>query len=205
MASTTSERRRPRQSPAPAVVKIVVAGGFGAGKTTFIESISDIEPISTEVAMSALAGELGSVPGKDATTVTMDFGRITLSNGLWLYLFGTPGQDRFAFLWDDIARGAVGAVVLVDSERLEQSFGAVDYFESRGLPFVVAVNCFDGLARHTLADIRGALAIGPDVPLFYTDARSREATKDSLIQVVAHAMNRLAPRVTTPAPQRNVS
>lgn len=186
-------------------MKIVVAGGFGAGKTTFIESISDIEPISTEVAMSALAGELGSVPGKGATTVTMDFGRITLSNGLWLYLFGTPGQDRFSFMWDDIARGAVGAVVLVDSERLAQSFGAVDYFESRGLPFVVAVNCFDGLARHTLADIRGALAIGPDVPLFYTDARSREATKDSLIQVVAHAMNRLAPRVTDPAPQRIVS
>lgn len=206
MASMTSEPTRTHRTAAPAVVKIVVAGGFGAGKTTFIGSISDIDPISTEVSMSALADELHAVPdGKDSTTVTMDFGRVTLSNGLWLYLFGTPGQDRFSFMWDDIARGAVGAVVLVDSERLERSFAAVDYFESRGLPFVVAVNCFDGVARHTLADLRSALAVGPDVPLFYTDARAREATKDSLIQVVAHAMNRLAPRVPSPALQRTVS
>jgi signal recognition particle receptor subunit beta len=180
---------------APTVVKIVIAGGFAVGKTTFIGSISDIDPLNTEAAMTEHSVGVDDAGGltarKTHTTVAMDFGRIALPGALWLYLFGTPGQDRFLFMLDDLVRGAIGAVVLVDTERLDQCFPAVDYFEGKGIPFIVAVNCFDGVARHQLEDVREALGLSPEVPLIYTDARERSATKQALIAVVQLAMERL--------------
>ena len=180
---------------APTTVKIVVAGGFAVGKTTLIGSISDIDPLRTEAALtehSVGVDDAGDRTRKTETTVAMDFGRIALPGNLWLYLFGTPGQDRFLFMWDDLVRGAIGAVVLVDTDRLEQCFPAVDYFEARQIPFVVAVNCFDGVAKHQLEDVREALAVPAHVPMMYTDARSRTATKQTLVLLVQHAMKRLA-------------
>ena len=176
-------------------IKILLAGGFGVGKTTLVGAVSEIRPLRTEEVLSEAGRPVDDIDGvesKTTTTVAMDFGRITLREDLVLYVFGTPGQDRFWFLWDELAQGALGAVVLADTRRLADSFAAVDYFERRGIPFTVAVNCFEGADRFPGETVRSALDLDPEVPLVMCDARERESVKEVLVSVVEHAMNRAA-------------
>jgi signal recognition particle receptor subunit beta len=177
----------------PMAVKILIAGGFGAGKTTMVGSVSEVEPLRTEELITAESigvDDLSGVEGKHTTTVALDFGRITLSETLILYLFGTPGQDRFWFVWDELALGALGAVVLIDTRRLEDSFPSVDYFEKRGIPFIVAVNCFEGARHYEPGDIRIALNLDDEVAVMLCDARDRASTKEVLITFMEELIRR---------------
>jgi uncharacterized protein len=178
-------------SPPLAIFKIVIAGGFGAGKTTLVGAISEVRPLCTEEVLTSVStgfDDLAGVEDKRATTVAMDFGRITIGNHLLLYLFGTPGQDRFWFMWDELSYGALGAVVLADTRRLADCFPSVDYFEKRQVPFVVAINCFDGAPAHDPQDVRIALDLDPEVPAIPCDARQPASVKRVLIALVEHVL-----------------
>ena len=190
-----TRHRNGRQAHPPMAAKIVIAGGFGVGKTTAVTAISEIPPLTTEAALTAASASvdrLDGLPDKTTTTVALDFGRITVDRGLRLYLFGTPGQDRFWFMWADLTEGALGALVIVDTRRLDHCYPAVDYFEKLGLPFVVAVNLFGGQLEHDLDDVRWALDIDHDTPLITFDARNRESVRDALLAVLRNSLERVA-------------
>ncbi|MET9505327.1 ATP/GTP-binding protein [Streptomyces sp. NPDC006259] len=193
-----SERGKPPVEPV--TLKILVAGGFGVGKTTLVGAVSEIKPLRTEEFLTEAGRPVDDTTGverKHSTTVAMDFGRITLREDLVLYLFGTPGQERFWFMWDELSEGALGAIVLVDTRRLEDCFAAVDYFERRSIPFLIGVNCFEGAARHPVEDVRRALDLDDAVPVLLCDARDRGSVKDVLVGVVQHAMDHDADRRQT--------
>jgi uncharacterized protein len=182
------------RSRAPVAIKILIAGGFGAGKTTLVGAVSEVRPLRTEETLSEPSTRidpLDGVEGKTTTTVAMDFGRISISDDLVVYLFGTPGQKRFWFMWDELAFGALGAVVIADTRRLADCFPSIDFFERRGMPFVIAVNCFDDARRYPLNTMRAALNLTPDVPLVLCDARQRGSSRDVLVALVEHAVARI--------------
>lgn len=188
MASVSSDSHT-QPTLRAAAVKVLVAGGFGAGKTTLVSSVSEIQPLRTEEMITSLSidvDDLAGVEDKTTTTVALDFGRITISPTLILYLFGTPGQERFWFLWDELAEGALGAVVLADTRRLPDCFASVDFFERRGIPFVLGVNCFDGADRYSIEEVREALDLEPAVPVLLCDVRRRESSKQVLVTLLEH-------------------
>jgi signal recognition particle receptor subunit beta len=175
----------------PTAIKLLVAGGFGVGKTTLVGAVSEIRPLRTEEILTNRGvgvDDVAGVEAKSTTTVAMDFGRISVGDQYVLYLFGTPGQERFWFMWDELAAGTLGAVILADTRRLADCFPAVDYFERRKTPFIVAVNCFDGARTYTLDEVRLALGLNPEIPIVLCDARRRESGKEVLITLVQHAM-----------------
>ena len=181
----------------PRPVKIVIAGGFGVGKTTAVSAISEIRPLTTEAAITSVAAQIdgtADVPNKTTTTVALDFGCITIDESVKLYLFGTPGQDRFGFMWNDISHGALGALVIVDAARADDCYPAIDYFEHTDVPFVVAVNLFDGVLANDLSELRWALAVNDEVPLIAFDARDKLSVRDAMLAVLRHTLHRARDR-----------
>jgi signal recognition particle receptor subunit beta len=191
VGSETGFGRSARGGVSVSAVKLLVAGGFGAGKTTMVGSVSEIAPLRTEELLTQHGvgiDDLTGVEQKTTTTVAMDFGRITIAPELILYLFGTPGQDRFWFMWDELAQGAIGAILLVDTRRLDSCFPAIDFFERRDVPFIVGVNCFDGAQPYSVEEVRSALDIDQRIPILLCDVRHRQSSKELLIALTEYVL-----------------